>query len=152
MMVWGAFSGFDKSSLVIMPPERKSASDFVDIVYEGTFSGFYFLHDHLQNLILMEDGARVHHSQLLDLSKQAHGMKKLNWLANSPDLNSIENLWKIVKDGVQNTSRPHNKEELVESLDRIWEEIPLEIFQTLIASMPTRMKEVIDGKGGSTRF
>lgn len=152
VMVWGAFSGFDKSPLVIMPPQRKTASDFVDIVYEGTLSGFYFLHDHPQDLTLMEDGAPVHRSVLPKLWRQAHGIKKLNWPANSPDLNPIENLWKIVKDGVQNKSRPHNKEELVESLHRVWEEVSVGTLQTLIASMPTRMREVIGAKGGSTRF
>jgi transposase len=152
VLIWGAFSGFDKCPLVIMPPHRRSASDFVDIVYEGTLSGFYFLHDHPEDLTLMEDGAPVHRSMLPNLWRQAHGIKKLKWPANSPDLNPIENLWKILKDGVQNTSRPRNKEELVESLNAVWEELPFEILQTLIASMPTRMKEVIDAKGGSTRF
>lgn len=152
VMVWGAFSGFDKSPLVIIPPKSRSASDFVNLVYEGTLSGFYFLHDHPEDIILMEDGAPVHRSKLPELWREAHGIKKLNWPANSPDLNPIENLWKIVKDNVQNTSRPHNKEELVESLHRVWKEIPLDILQTLIATMPARMKEVISAKGGSTRF
>ena len=151
-MVWGAFTGFEKSPLVIMPPDKRTASDFVDIVYEGTLSGFYFLHNHPQDLTLMEDGTPVHRSRLPGLWRQAHSIKKLNWPANSPDLNPIENLWKIVKNRVQNISRPKNKEELVESLHRVWEEIPLEFLQTLISSMPTRMKEVIDAKGSSIRF
>lgn len=152
VMVWGAFSGFDKSPLVIIPRENRSARDFVDLIYEGTLSGFYFLHDHREDIILMEDGAPVHRSKLPKLWREAHGIKKLKWPANSPDLNPIENLWKIVKDKVQSTSRPHNKEELVESLHRVWEEIPSDILQTLIATMPARVKEVISAKGGSTRF
>ena len=57
-----------------------------------------------------------------------------------------------MKDKVQSTSQPHNKEELVESLHRIWKEIPPNILQTVIASMPVGMKEVIRTKSGITRF
>ena len=38
-----------------MPPHRRITSDFVNAVYEGHLSGFYFLHDDPNNLILMED-------------------------------------------------------------------------------------------------
>ena len=59
-MVWGAFTGFDKSPLVIMAPGERTAKHFVQKVYEGTFSGFYFMHDKSEELTLMEDGAPVH--------------------------------------------------------------------------------------------
>ena len=48
VMVWGAFVGFNKCPLVIMFLDKRTASDFVTIVYEGALSGFYFLHDHPQ--------------------------------------------------------------------------------------------------------
>jgi hypothetical protein len=60
VMVWGAFTGFDKCPLVIMPANRRSAHDFVEIVYEGALSGFNFLHDCSEDLILIEDSALVH--------------------------------------------------------------------------------------------
>ena len=37
----------------------RTATNFVDIVYKGALSGFYFLHDHPNDMILMEDGAPV---------------------------------------------------------------------------------------------
>ncbi|CAA9501973.1 MAG: hypothetical protein AVDCRST_MAG96-2018 [uncultured Segetibacter sp.] len=152
VMVWGAFSGFDKCPLVVMPSHKHTAKDFVDIVYEGRLSGFYFMHDSPNNLILMEDGAPVHRSAYSNLWREAHGIKKLQWPPNSPDLNPIENLWKIVKDSVQNDVMPRNKDELVESVQRAWEGISMEILEVLIASMPFRMKAVIQAKGGSTRW
>ena len=58
----------------------------------------------------------------------------------------------MIKDEVQSKSRPSNAQELVEQLERVWEEIPFDLLVNLIDTMPTRMKEVISAKGGSTRF
>ena len=44
-MIWGAFTGYEKCFFVIMPSDRQTSADFVDIVYEGRLSGFYFMHD-----------------------------------------------------------------------------------------------------------
>lgn len=152
VMVWGAFSGFDKSPLVPIPSNMRTASDFVNLVYEGTFSGFYFMHDDREQMILMEDGAPVHRSLLPLQWREAHGVKKLNWPANSPDLNPIENVWKIVKDLLRHHGRPRNKEEMVQTIQSVWDTIPLEQLHTFIGSMPDRMQAVILAQGGSTRW
>jgi hypothetical protein len=57
VMVWDAFTRFDKCSLVVIPPDKRTTSNFVSIIYEATLRGFYFLHDHPQQLKLIEDGA-----------------------------------------------------------------------------------------------
>jgi hypothetical protein len=64
VMVWGALTGFDKCPLVIMSPDKRTTSNFVTIVYQATLSGLYFVHDHPQQLKLMEDGAPIHHNSL----------------------------------------------------------------------------------------
>nr|PNR50627.1 hypothetical protein PHYPA_009813 [Physcomitrium patens] len=116
VMVWGAFTGFDKSPLIIIPLDKSSARDFVTIVYEGVLSGFYFLYDDTEQLILMEDGAPVHRSSLPLQWRHAHGIEKLFWPANSPDLNPIENVWMVVKDLLKHHSRPNSKLEMIEKI------------------------------------
>ena len=115
-MVWTAFIGFDKSPLVIMPQGEKTAADFVENVYEGILSGFYFMHDQPHELILMEDGVAIHQSKLLENWRQAHGMKKLIWPPNSPNLNSIQNLWNIIKNMLCHHNRPKNKQEMIQTI------------------------------------
>ena len=100
----------------------------------------------------MEDGAPVHYNVLSSAWRHAHGMKKLQWPANSPDLNPIENLWKILKDVVQKESLPRNRDELVKILQRVWEEVSLQTINMLITSMPFCMEAVINAHGGSTRW
>ena len=42
-----------------MPSGRKTAIDFVDIVYKEALFSFYFLYDHPNDMILIEDGVPV---------------------------------------------------------------------------------------------
>lgn len=152
VMVWGGFTGFHKSRLVFMPQGERTARDFVNNVYEGELSRFYFMHSEPHKLILMEDGALVHRGKAPAIWRSAHGMQKLDWPANSPDLNPIENLWHIVKDLLRHHQKPKNKEDMIQTIQAVWNDVSLEILQTLIASMPDRIQATIAAKGGSTRW
>jgi len=100
----------------------------------------------------MEDDALVPHSKESSDWRQVHGIRKLSWPTNSPYLKSIENLWYIVKDIVQNEVPQQNQEELVKTIQRAWEEVSLEIIEVLLASMPYCMKAIIKAHGSSSRW
>ena len=152
-MVWGAFIGFDKSPLVIIAPGERTAKHFVQKVYEeGTLSGFYFMHDKPEELTLMEDSAPVHQSKYLKSWRQADSMKKLVWPANSLDPNPIENLWKIVKDLLRHHNMPKNKQEMIQLIKQVWDEVSLHQLRHLIANMPNCMQAVVSTSGGSTKW
>jgi hypothetical protein len=63
LMIWGAFSGGQKSQLVFMPKDRRFAKDFVEVVYNGEL--LHFMEKVPQGL-LMKDGAPVHRSKLCE--------------------------------------------------------------------------------------
>ena len=151
-MVWGAFIGFHKSPLVLMPEGERTVNDFIRNVYDATLSAFYFMHDHPHHLILMKDGALVHRSKLAQQWRIAYGIQKLNWPPNSLDLNPIENLWKLVKDLLRHHNRPRNKQEMMQTIEAIWNEVSMEQLQNLIASMPRRIEAIISAKDGSTKW
>jgi len=46
----------------------------------------------------MGDGATMHHSKESSDWRQVHGKRMLSWPTNSPNLNPIKKLWKIIKD------------------------------------------------------
>ncbi len=78
-----------------------------------------------------------------------HGIPVLNWPANSPDLNPIENLWGIVKRKMR-YARPNNAEELKATIRATWALITPEQCHRLIDSMPRRIAAVIQAKGAQT--
>ncbi|CAH7683206.1 hypothetical protein PPACK8108_LOCUS16604 [Phakopsora pachyrhizi] len=60
--------------------------------------------------------------------------------AQSPDLNTIEHLWKIMKTTIGRFYQPKNLTELTEAIHKAW------------TSMPGQMAEVIASKGGHTHY
>ena len=76
----------------------------------------------------------------------------LKWHANSPDLDSIENMRKVVKDLIQNQTLPRNKKELVKTIQWAWKDMSQETIDVLVANMCARMKAIIKAHGGSTRW
>lgn len=124
--------------------------DFIEIVYEGALLHYYLHLDHYEHLILMEDGALVHHSIVQKDQKEKLGLKKFEWPANSLDLNPIENMWKQVKNQVKQRNRLQNKDKMWILVNLAQEDIPQESIQKLISTMPNQMEAVIVTKGGST--
>ncbi len=80
-----------------------------------------------------------------------HGVTVLDWPANSPDLNPIENLWGIVKRKMRDT-RPNNADELKAIVKETWASIPPQQCHKLITSMPRRIEAVIKAKGAPTKY
>ncbi len=80
-----------------------------------------------------------------------HGVTVLDWPANSPDLNPIENLWGIVKRKMRDT-RPNNADDLKATVKETWASIPLQQCHKLITSMPRRTEAVIKAKDVPTMY
>jgi transposase len=152
VMVWSAFTANFRLPIIVMPPGRTLSSDYVELVYEKCLSELLSSPNCPTNLILMEDGAPVHRSKKANDWRDQHSLLKLDWPANSPDLNPIENLWKILKDKVSKKKKPRSREEMMSAIIKEWWAIPNTTLESLVASMPEQINKVIKNKGGPTHW
>uniref|UniRef100_A0A3Q3JGX1 Tc1-like transposase DDE domain-containing protein n=1 Tax=Monopterus albus TaxID=43700 RepID=A0A3Q3JGX1_MONAL len=75
----------------------------------------------------------------------------MEWPAQSPDLNPIENLWGDIKN-VVSEAKPRNAEELWNVVQLSWAGIPVHRCQKLVDSMQHRCEAVLRNSGYTTKY
>ncbi len=143
VMVWGAMSSAGVGPLCFLRSKVNTA------VYQEVLEHFMLpAADQLYggaDFIFQQDLAPAHSANATSTWFKDHGIPVLNWPANSPDLNPIENLWGIVKKKMR-YARPNNAEELKAPIRATWALISPEQCHRLIDSMPRRIAAVIQAK------
>ncbi len=117
VMVWGAMSSAGVGPLCFLRSKVNTA------VYQEVLEHFMLpAADQLYgdaDFIFQQDLAPAHSAKATSTWFKGHGIPVLNWPANSPDLNPIENLWGIVKRKMR-YARPNNAEELKATIRATW--------------------------------
>ncbi len=102
------------------------------------------------DFIFQQDLAPAHTAKGTKSWFNDRGVTVLDWPANLPDLNPIENLC-IVKRKMRGT-RPNNADELKATVKETWASIPPQQCHKLITSMPRRIEAVIKAEGAPTKY
>ena len=105
--------------------------------------------------VFMQDGATPHTAaatQTRCYNNLPNFIGKQEWPGDSPDLNCIENLWSILDCEAHKDPRPSTMPQLHRCLHYAWRTIPLQHIVSLIHSMPKRIKNVINNKGGPSGY
>ena len=89
----------------------------------------------------MHDNAPCHTSKKVKSFLVDNRVQVMDWPAQSPDLNPIENIWKIIGDRAR-TQNPKNQEELWESLKTEWNKITLSFCKKKIDSCGISLRAV----------
>ena len=77
----------------------------------------------------------------------------LEWPANSPDLNIIENVWGYLAQAVYRGGRQFSSVTLLKNaVLREWENIPQEYIKNLYETLKKRIADVLVYKGGPTTY
>lgn len=125
---------------------------------EGRLDGEYYFRLIKENLTLagfrdgsiiwQQDGAGPHRYAPLHQWFHKNGIQTIEWPAQSPDLNLIENVWAYIRKELFKVNKNiRTKQDLWKETLRIWHMIPDDYIRRLYRSLRKRMKEVIDNKG-----
>ena len=103
------------------------------------------------NRVFQQDNASVHTASVVKQFMETQGVHVLEWPDVSPDLNPIENLWKVVDQNIKKKG-VNNKPQLVEAIKEAWKNIDKQVIRNLYGSMQQRLREVIKARGYYTKY
>ena len=98
-----------------------------------------------------DDNARPHRAKVVSTFKEINNIRTIDWPAQSPDLNPIENVWDYIGRKLH-SDLPENLNKLKLKLREIWKNMPQDFIVTLIRSMNRRISAVITARGLHTRY
>ena len=166
IMCWAAIGYNFKSQLYFVNMEGQgqgfTQKKYEEQILRGPLAGI-FEERHSQGFFCVEDGSRVHGLKDTKRNKGICNAARLecyintfiDWPGNSPDLNPIENVWRILKQKLRNRN-PHGGWSIIqlkEALQDIWEnEITVQDFNKYIDSLPQRIAKVLARKGAQTPY
>ena len=151
-MVWGCM-GWNGVGLLVEVQGKMDAEQYCNILDEGMVESFEKLDMAEGEWYFQQDNNPKHTSQRAKEWFSDNNIQVLEWPAQSPDLNPIEHLWHHLKSQLQQyETPPKGVHELWERVEKEWNEISPEVCQTLIESMPRRIKAVIKANGGHTKY
>ena len=154
-MAHGCISGTTKGPLFVFEKElgKVNAQVYTQYVLPGMYK-------HLREMkheggflrsIIMEDNASQHTAKLTTQIDLQNHIIKMTWPAYSPDLNPIENVWRLLKNRIGKRF-PRTDQEVRQFLEEEWATLTVDDFVHYIKEMPKRVQAVIAARGGSTKW
>ena len=152
VMVWGCISVQGVGQLFKIDGKMDS-NKYISILQEAYLGTLGDLHAKQQDFILQADNDPKHTSKATKAWLKGNGISTLDWPANSPDMNIMENLWAYLDDRVRaHPSNLSNSTKLWNVLQEEWKKISPEYVKKLYESIPRRVEEVCNAKGGNTKY
>lgn len=149
--VWGGISFDSRTELLVLINESMNAQRYRDRVILPIVVPFAeeFGHD----FIFMDDNARPHRAEIVNIVLQEHNIARMVWPARSPDANPIEHVWDYLKRQIHKREHaPRTLQDLANAVREEWQLMPQQFIQDLISSMPRRVEAIRQTRGGPTRY
>ncbi len=133
MIIWAAMSSAGVGPLCFLK-STINAAIYQDILEHFMLPSADKLYGDA-DFIFQENLAPAHTAKGTKSWFNDHGVTVLDWPVHSPYLNTIENLWGIVKRKMRDT-RPNNADDLKAAIKATWASITPQHCHRLTASMP----------------
>jgi transposase len=148
IMVWGCMPAKGVGFLAKIDTIMDS-NIYCKILEEDLMSTLRYYHLDPQEIVFQHDNDPKHRAKKTQEWLKDNNIEVLDWPAQSPDLNPIENLWSYFKHRLSDKdSSPTSMHDLWLRMEEEWNLIDANFCAKLIESMPGRIAEVIKAKGG----
>jgi transposase len=104
-----------------------------------------------RQVILIEDSAPLYTARLTKAQHQERGNTLIYWPANSPDLNPIENVWRLLNYRIAKRF-PKTSEEVRRYTEEEWVKLEIEDFKKYCTNMRERCWAVILANRSPTKW
>ena len=97
-------------------------------------------------MMVAQDSTPCHAARISQQMLHANNVRILPWPAFSPDLNTIEHIWDLLKRRQRELPQAHTLAQLQRIIRRVWRNIAQVTIQIYIGSMRRRCQAVINAK------
>ncbi|KAJ3646297.1 hypothetical protein Zmor_023889 [Zophobas morio] len=132
--------------------ERNMTSQIyeADIIDDIVDNYRYNLEPHFR---FLDDNATPHRARRVTQRLQTLGIERLPLPARSPDLNPIEHAWDMLgRAFIEHQPPPGHLRDMRPLLPILWDNLDQEMLDRLILSMPRRVQECAQNRGGVTHY
>jgi hypothetical protein len=159
VMMWGIIAKDAKGPLVVLeypggPGGGMTAARYCEQVLKGPMLTFFkSLQRERPSLHFQQDGASPHRSPLTQKWLLDHHIPIFPHPPSSPDVNPIENVWRDLKRAVRALPRqPTTRKQLADAAKQAWDNIPIDKINRYIDRMPAIMADLVEARGGHTKY
>lgn len=148
LVVWGCFGYYGLGALVMLPKSKyvnqhMNKDNYFELLCEHLPDAFERCHAK----IFMHDSAPRHRARaVVRWLRDCQVSFFHDWPGNSPDLNPIGDIWRIIKKGLQDKD-VYTLPLLEAEIRNLWNNIPPETLRSLSTSLPRRLRDVCMRKG-----